>query len=71
MPIPGPPLALAQGASAQRVLLVDTTQHLTRMRLARSGPSAVVTQTGAAMEDMLEFLQAGDLGWVATRPRGI
>lgn len=59
------PLALAQGASAQRVLLVDTTQHLTRMRLARSGPSAVVTQTGAAMADVLEFLQAGDLGWVA------
>jgi FAD/FMN-containing dehydrogenase len=59
------PLALAQGASAQRVLLVDMTRHLTRMRLARSGPSAVVTQTGAGMEDVLEFLQAGDLGWVA------
>ncbi len=65
MPIPGRRSPWRQGASAQRVLLVDTTQHLTRMRLARSGPRAVVTQTGAAMEDVLEFLQAGGLGWVA------
>src|SRR5690242_10427051 len=48
------PLALAATPSTRpRVLLVDTTAHLTRMRLATCGPPAVVAQAGATMEDLL------------------
>ena len=60
------PLALAPTpARAPRVLLVDTTRHLTRMRLAEAGPAAVVTQTGATMEELLGFLERADLGLTA------
>ena len=60
------PLALAPTPSrAPRVLLVDTTRHLTRMRLAEAGPAAVVTQTGATMEELLAFLERADLGLTA------
>ena len=60
------PLALAPTPSrSPRVLLVDTTRHLTRMRMAAAGPAAVVTQTGATMEDLLAFLQRADLGLTA------
>jgi FAD/FMN-containing dehydrogenase len=48
-----------------RAVLVDTTRHLTRMRLASSGPAAVVTQTGATMDRLLGFLEAARLGLVA------
>jgi FAD/FMN-containing dehydrogenase len=47
------------------VVLVDTTRHLSRMRLAGSGPAAVVTQTGATMEELLGFLEDAGLGLVA------
>ena len=60
------PLALAPTPSrSPRVLLVDTTRHLTRMRLADAGPAAVVTQTGATMEELLAFLERADLGLTA------
>jgi hypothetical protein len=60
------PLALARTpARSPRVLLVDTTRHLTRMHLAGAGPAAVVTQTGATMEMVLGFLEAAGLGLTA------
>jgi FAD/FMN-containing dehydrogenase len=60
------PLVLAGTSSrSPRVLLVDTTRHLTRMRLAGAGPAAVVTQTGATMDDLLAFLEAAGLGMTA------
>ena len=60
------PLALAPTPSrAPRVLLVDTTRHLTRIRLADGGPHAVVAQTGATMEELLAFLQRARLGLTA------
>ncbi len=60
------PLALAATPSRRpRVVLVDTTAHLTRMRLAASGPAAVVAQAGATMEDLLGFLEHAGLGLVA------
>jgi FAD/FMN-containing dehydrogenase len=60
------PFALARTPSrSPRVLLVDTTRHLTRMRLAGAGPAAVVTQTCATMEEMLAFLEADGLGLTA------
>ena len=59
------PLALAQGASAQRVLLVDTTQHLTRMRLARSGPAPSSRRPAPRWRTCSSFSRPADLGWVA------
>jgi FAD/FMN-containing dehydrogenase len=60
------PLALARTpASSPRVVLVDTTRHLTRMRLAGAGPAAVVTQTGATMQEVLGRLQRAGLGLTA------
>ena len=60
------PLALAGTPSSRpRVVLVDTTRHLTRMRLAGSGPAAVVAQAGATMEELLGFLEEAGLGLVA------
>ena len=60
------PLTLAGGTrNLPRVLLVDTTTHLTHMRLCRSGPAAVRTQTGATMDAVLAFLQDAGLGLIA------
>jgi FAD/FMN-containing dehydrogenase len=60
------PLALASTpARSPRVLLVDTTRHLTRMHVARAGPAAIVTQTGATMDDVLARLEAAGLGLTA------
>ncbi|HEY1592262.1 MAG TPA: cholesterol oxidase substrate-binding domain-containing protein [Solirubrobacteraceae bacterium] len=60
------PLTLAAGTRrSPRVLLVDTTKRLTRMRVARSGPAAVTTQTGATMEALLAFLEDAGLGLIA------
>ncbi len=60
------PLALAGTPSSRpRVLLVDTTAHLKRMRLPASGPAAVIAQAGATMEDLLGFLERAGLGLVA------
>jgi hypothetical protein len=60
------PLTLAAGARrSPRVLLVDTTKHLTNMRLTRSGPAAVTAETGAGMESLLAFLEDAGLGLIA------
>ena len=60
------PLALADSSSSRpRVVLVDMTRHLTRMRLAGSGPAAVVAQAGATMDELLGFLEGAGLGMVA------
>jgi FAD/FMN-containing dehydrogenase len=60
------PLTVAAGTpNLPRVLLVDTTRHLTRMRLSQSGPAAVTTETGATMEAVLAFLEDAGLGLVA------
>ncbi len=60
------PLALAPTAGlALRVLLVDTTRHLTRVRMARGHPAAVTAQTGVSMEALLGFLEAAGHGLIA------
>jgi FAD/FMN-containing dehydrogenase len=60
------PLALAPGSGvAPRVLLVDTTRHLTHMRMARGHPGAVTAQTGVSMEALLGFLESAGHGLVA------
>ncbi|WP_405016021.1 FAD-binding protein [Kitasatospora sp. NBC_00070] len=60
------PLTVAPGTPASaRVLLVDTTQHLTAMALTGSsvaGAPTVRVQTGASMEDLLGHLAGHGLG---------
>jgi FAD/FMN-containing dehydrogenase len=60
------PLALAPGTRATpRVLLVDTTRHLTHLRLPAAARRSVVAQTGVTMEALLAFLERAGLGLVA------
>jgi FAD/FMN-containing dehydrogenase len=47
---------------ASPVVLLDTTQHLTAMRMAAGSPAAVTVQTGATMASLLAFLEAQDKG---------
>jgi FAD/FMN-containing dehydrogenase len=65
------PLTVPDGATgADRVLLVDTTRHLTSMAVVSTGPAAVRVQTGAAMEDLLAFLEGHGLGMTNTPAPG-
>ena len=58
------PLLLPQGASGARYLLVDTTQHLTAMRINPLGSLPTVTaQTGISLDSLLEALGAAGLGF--------
>ena len=66
------PLTLAAGTpNLPRVVLVDTTRHLTRMRLSRSAPAAVTTESGATMDALLTFLERKGLGLVAHPAPGV
>ncbi|MFD0744267.1 cholesterol oxidase substrate-binding domain-containing protein [Phytohabitans flavus] len=58
----------AATAPADRVLLVDTTHHLTAMRV-EPGPSVRV-EAGASMDDLLAFLEANGLGVTNTPAPG-
>jgi FAD/FMN-containing dehydrogenase len=63
------PLTVTAGSTcAARVVLVDTTAHLTAIGL---GPAATVTvQTGAAMDTLLAFLEDNGYGLTATPAPG-
>ncbi|MFE9676826.1 cholesterol oxidase substrate-binding domain-containing protein [Streptomyces sp. NPDC006259] len=60
------PLTVADGTpAATRVVLVDTTAHLTAMSLERraaDGSAAVRVQAGASLETLLAFAGAGGYG---------
>lgn len=58
----------ADAGPTDRVLLVDTTRHLTAMSI-EPGP-AVRVQAGASMDDLLAFLEAGGLGVTNTPAPG-
>ncbi|GII24614.1 hypothetical protein Pme01_42110 [Planosporangium mesophilum] len=60
------PLTITADAPA-RVLLVDTTEHLTAVSMVPSGARA---QTGASMEDLLGYLERAGYGLVATPAPG-
>ncbi|MGI5215236.1 cholesterol oxidase substrate-binding domain-containing protein [Plantactinospora sp. CA-290183] len=60
----------AGGAGADRVILVDTTRHLTSMAVVATAPAAVRVQTGASMEDLLGFLEGHGLGVTNTPAPG-
>lgn len=57
------PLTVTPGTPTDaRVVLVDTTQRLTAMRIASSSPATVAVQTGATMFDLLAFLEEHGYG---------
>ncbi|HYN94218.1 MAG TPA: cholesterol oxidase substrate-binding domain-containing protein [Pilimelia sp.] len=66
------PLTVAVGTTAaDRVLLVDTTQHLTAMRVVAPAPAAAVrVQAGASMDALLAFLEDAGLGVTNTPAPG-
>ena len=67
------PLTVAQGTTAAntRVILVDTTQHLTAICInTASTPKTVTVQTGASMEALLTALEGSGLGMTATPAPG-
>lgn len=69
------PLTLTAGTDcASRVVLVDTTSHLTAMTLAgpgaEPGSATVRVQAGASMEALLGFLEAAGYGLAATPAPG-
>jgi FAD/FMN-containing dehydrogenase len=60
------PLTVTPGTTcASKVVLVDTTRHLTRMQIVSAAPPAVRVQTGADMEALLAFLEGAGLGFTA------
>ena len=60
------PLLLPQGASGERYLLLDTTQHLTALSIdPRGQPATVTAQTGVDLDRLVEALGASGLGFGA------
>ncbi|MCA2219283.1 cholesterol oxidase substrate-binding domain-containing protein [Jidongwangia harbinensis] len=60
----------AAAGSADRMLLVDTTRHLTAMQVVAASPAAVRVQTGASMDQLLGFLEDAGLGVTNTPAPG-
>lgn len=48
------------------VVLVDTTQHLTAMRIEAGAQPAVTAQAGAMLDDFLVFIENAGYGFLAT-----
>ena len=66
------PLTVAQESTCEetRVVLVDTTRHLTSMDMVSASPAAVSVQAGAALEALLIFLEQAGYGLTATPAPG-
>ncbi len=65
------PLILPEGSTSSDYLLVDTTQHLTRVSVNTSGtPATVTAQTGVTMDTLLADLGAVGLGLTANPAPG-
>lgn len=65
------PLAVTSKTGCDdRVVMVDTTQHLTGMHLVDAGGSAVRAQAGASMESILTFLEGHGLGFATATSTG-
>jgi FAD/FMN-containing dehydrogenase len=62
------PLTVTADAGADRMMLLDTTQHLTAMEVI--SPSVVRAQTGASMEALLGVLEEAGLGVTNTPAPG-
>ena len=56
--------------AADRIVLLDTTQHLTGAELIETSPAAVRVQAGTTMDTLLEFLERHGLGVTAAPAPG-
>jgi FAD/FMN-containing dehydrogenase len=60
-----------QGTGVDTMMLVDTTRHLTAMKILSTGPGAAVrVQTGASMDALLAYLETAGLGVTNTPAPG-
>ena len=59
------PLTITGRGAAAPVLLVDTTKHMTAMKIAATRPAAVQVGVGATMDALLAFLEAHGYGLAA------
>ncbi|HEY5155632.1 MAG TPA: cholesterol oxidase substrate-binding domain-containing protein [Acidimicrobiales bacterium] len=64
------PFTIVPGSDISKVVLVDTTQHLTAVSIATSSPATVTAQAGATIEAMLTAAQAAGYGMVSVPAPG-
>lgn len=64
------PLTVTPGSSAERVVLVDTTQYLTGIQLVSAAPPVIRAQAGATMDSLLAYLETNGLGVTAAPAPG-
>ena len=66
------PLTVVQGASVEKVILADTTQHLNSISVdTSSSPKTVTVGAGATMDAILQSLQDAGLGLVSVPAPGV
>lgn len=61
---------VVQPGSHDKVVLVDTTRHLTAVRVSPGSPAAVTAQAGATVEDILSVLETHGYGLTAVPAPG-
>lgn len=64
------PLLLSPGTGLNNVVLVDTTAHLTGLRVTDGSPATVTAQTGVTIDDLLARLERGGYGLLASTAAG-
>lgn len=65
------PLTVVQGASVDKVILADTTQHLNTITVNGGTPRTVTCGPGATMDAILQTLQDNGLGLVSVPAPGV
>jgi FAD/FMN-containing dehydrogenase len=65
------PILVPSGANVDKIILVDTTKHLTAVSINSSGsPKTVTAQAGIIMDSLLVQLESAGLGFAATPAPG-
>ncbi|MEO5873407.1 MAG: cholesterol oxidase substrate-binding domain-containing protein [Streptosporangiaceae bacterium] len=59
------PLMVPNGANVDKIILVDTTQHLTAATVNAGTPKTVTVQTGRQMDSLLQTLEDNNLGFMS------
>jgi FAD/FMN-containing dehydrogenase len=65
------PLTVVQGASVDKVILADTTQHLSSITVTPGSPATVTCGSGATMDNILQKLQDNGLGLFSVPAPGV
>jgi FAD/FMN-containing dehydrogenase len=59
------PLMVPNGANVDKVILVDTTKHLTATMVNAGTPRTVTVQTGTTMDSLMQTLENAGLGFMS------